>query len=67
MGEKHIQQKFTTESRIQGAKRIQCKKMCTHICKCKNGICWNYSGSQEQRMKENGWGGEFMSDIFDTV
>jgi hypothetical protein len=41
--------------------------MCTHICKCKNGICWNYSGSQEQRMKENGWGGEFMSDIFDTV
>jgi hypothetical protein len=37
--------------------------LCTHVCKWKNDICWNYSRNGE--VKENGGKGEIKYDIFD--
>jgi hypothetical protein len=45
----------------------QGNKMCTYVNKCKNDTCWNYSNNLGGGMKENGWGDEFMYDIFDTL
>jgi hypothetical protein len=33
---------------------IRCKKMNTHICKCKNYTCWNHS-RDEEGSKGEGW------------
>jgi hypothetical protein len=41
--------------------------LCTHACKWKNENCCNYSRNGGGRMKENGGGGEFNYNIFDTL
>jgi hypothetical protein len=42
--------------------------MCTHVSKCKNETCWNYTRNQGGGgMKENGWGGEFVWYIWYIV
>jgi hypothetical protein len=38
--------------------------ICTHVSKCKNDTCWEYSGNQGRGMKESSQGGEFKYDIF---
>jgi hypothetical protein len=40
------------------------QKMCTHVCKCKNDSCCNYS--MDGRRVDKG-GGELKCDIFDTL
>jgi hypothetical protein len=42
--------------------------LCTHVCKCKNDTCQNYSRNQGERwIKEINGGGEVKYDIFDTL
>jgi hypothetical protein len=43
------------------------QEMCAHVCKCKNDTGGNDSSKWGWGMKENGGGGEFMDDIFDTL
>jgi hypothetical protein len=49
-----------------GRKVKTCSKMCTHVCKCKNDTCWNYSrkggGDEGEGLKKY-----IMYDIFATL
>jgi hypothetical protein len=41
--------------------------MHTHVCKCKNDTHYNCSRNWGGWMKDSSEGGEFKSDIFDTL
>jgi hypothetical protein len=53
--------------RERGVNMVQ--KVCTHVCKCKNDTCCNYSMHQwvGEGMKGSSGGGEFKYDIVDTL
>jgi hypothetical protein len=54
---------------MSGKGEHRAKKMCTHVCKCKNDMWWNYSrnGGMRGRIKESGGKGEFTYDVFDAL
>jgi hypothetical protein len=51
----------------RGRRMNKMQKLCTHVCKCKNSTCWNYSRNGEQGVNENNGWGEFKYDILDTL
>jgi hypothetical protein len=51
----------------KGGRRVNTvQKISTHVYKCKNDTCSNYSRNCKWRIKENSGGGEIKYDILDT-
>jgi hypothetical protein len=63
---------FNWESKAFSTRRMNMGQiLCTHLCKCKNATCWNYSRNAAgqgggRRIKESMGGGDSKYDIFDT-